>query len=87
MFKGCPEGRTGGVRRQKLLEGINPDYWIAKVERNMQRDQSSTESLINEGWTVLRFWESEIIGDVDQIVAVIAQAVGSVRLSVAPSAS
>lgn len=34
----------------------NRDFWIAKIERNMQRDLEVNEKLKAEGWTVLRFW-------------------------------
>lgn len=36
------------------------DFWIPKIERNIQRDIEVTQSLENEGWTVLRFWGKEI---------------------------
>ncbi len=36
------------------------EYWINKIYRNMQRDSKMTTLLLSEGWTVLRFWESEI---------------------------
>ena len=36
------------------------DYWVGKLRRNMERDATATASLLNEGWTVLRLWESDI---------------------------
>ena len=36
------------------------DFWIPKIERNMQRDREVNEQLKKEGWTVLRFWETDI---------------------------
>lgn len=38
----------------------NIDFWIKKIERNIQRDKDVNETLINTGWKVLRFWESDI---------------------------
>lgn len=38
----------------------NQDFWIAKIERNMERDKEVNEYLQNEGWIVLRFWGKEI---------------------------
>lgn len=35
-------------------------FWIAKIERNMQRDVEVTEYLENSGWIVLRFWGNDI---------------------------
>lgn len=38
----------------------NRDFWIPKIERNIQRDIEVTNKLNCEGWTVLRFWGNEI---------------------------
>lgn len=38
----------------------NRDFWIAKIERNMQRDVEVTKYLENSGWVVLRFWGNDI---------------------------
>lgn len=38
----------------------NREFWIQKIERNMQRDIEVTEELQKQGWTVLRFWGKEI---------------------------
>lgn len=56
-------GRDWESRRQKLSRGSNPDYWLAKIQRNIERDQQNTLRLKQMGWTVLRLWESEIWAD------------------------
>ena len=38
----------------------NRDFWIPKIERNMERDREVNETLERNGWTVLRFWGKEI---------------------------
>src|SRR5690606_26344398 len=40
------------------------EWWVAKIERNMQRDREVTERLRADGWTVVRIWESDVIADV-----------------------
>ena len=42
----------------------NRDYWIPKIERNIQRDREVDEQLKSEGWIVLRFWGRSISKDV-----------------------
>ena len=42
----------------------NRDFWIPKIERNIQRDKEVNEKLRSEGWIVLRFWGREIKTDV-----------------------
>ena len=49
-------------RHQKIKS--NRDYWIPKIERNMQRDQEVNEKLRSDGWIVLRFWGRQIKRDV-----------------------
>lgn len=41
----------------------NQDFWIPKIERNIQRDIEVTKRLIEEGWIVIRFWGKEIKQD------------------------
>lgn len=36
------------------------EFWIPKIERNMERDVEVTTKLESEGWTVIRFWGREI---------------------------
>ena len=38
----------------------NRDFWIPKIERNIQRDNEVNEKLCSEGWIVLRFWGNDI---------------------------
>jgi DNA (cytosine-5)-methyltransferase 1 len=44
------------------------DYWLTKIRKNMERDCRSTAALISEGWTVLRFWESDIKKNLDKCI-------------------
>lgn len=38
----------------------NRDFWIPKIERNIQRDIEVNNALEALGWKVLRFWGNEI---------------------------
>lgn len=42
------------------------EFWIPKIERNMQRDKEVTEKLEKQGWVVLRFWGNDIKKDVSK---------------------
>lgn len=46
----------------------NREYWIPKIERNMQRDQEVTKELKEAGWTVLRFWSRDVLKNVEECV-------------------
>jgi DNA mismatch endonuclease, patch repair protein len=45
--------------KQKKL-ATNKGFWIPKIERNMQRDMEVNQTLLRQGWTVIRFWEHEV---------------------------
>ena len=36
------------------------DFWIPKIEKNIQRDILVNETLESSGWIVLRFWGKDI---------------------------
>lgn len=54
-------GRDFASRRERLASGNNGMFWVTKIERNMARDVRNTIDLENMGWTVMRFWESDIM--------------------------
>ena len=62
--------QTRGLRRleQQFARTDSRDYWLRKIRRTMQRDAASTASLLAAGWTVLRFWESDIRNALDACV-------------------
>ncbi len=43
-------------------------YWLSKIRMNMQRDCISTAALMSQGWTVLRFWDSQIRNNLDYCI-------------------
>lgn len=38
----------------------NREFWIAKIERNMERDREINAIYESMGWTILRFWDFEV---------------------------
>jgi DNA mismatch endonuclease (patch repair protein) len=47
----------------------NREFWIAKIERNRQRDREVNAFYRSKGWTVLRFWDFEVKGEVGACLA------------------
>ncbi|NNK76487.1 MAG: very short patch repair endonuclease, partial [Maribacter sp.] len=43
----------------------NREFWIAKIERNQQRDAEVNQELSRLGYKVFRFWENQIKKDLD----------------------
>lgn len=52
----------------------NRDFWLPKIERNIQRDIEVTEKLKSEGWTVIRFWGKDIKNNLKECADVIENA-------------
>lgn len=53
---------------QKNKIKTNREYWIPKIERNIERDKEVNEELKQLNWTVLRFWGKEILKDIEKVV-------------------
>lgn len=54
FWHGCPQ--------HQVVPKANPDYWVPKLRRNLERDRQADAGLAAEHWTVVRIWEHE---DVD----------------------
>lgn len=52
-------GKDWEIRKADIKS--NRKFWVAKIERNIQRDAEVTGRLKVEGWTVFRFWGKEIV--------------------------
>lgn len=48
--------------------GTNKEFWVRKLSRNIERDREVNDALTEDGWLVLRIWESEIYKDVNRCV-------------------
>lgn len=59
----------------------NKDFWIRKIERNMQRDIEVAKSLQSDGWMVIRLWGHEILKQPNQCRVQILKAL-SVRQAI-----
>lgn len=53
----------------------NRDYWLLKLERNVQRDSQHYEDLERTGWSVMVIWECQL-KDRDALTGRIAEFLG-----------
>jgi DNA mismatch endonuclease (patch repair protein) len=79
-------GRNWAVRKSKLGAGWNAAYWVAKIERNRQRDREVTRALKRIGWRVIRVWESDVRGNPGRVARRILSSI-STTISRSPSRS
>lgn len=49
----------------------NREYWISKIERNMQRDKDVNQYLVKNGWKVIRFWSSFVKKNLSYCIKII----------------
>lgn len=59
-------GKDWENRKHSIKSNI--EYWHPKIERNIARDIEVSEKLQQEGWTVLRFWEREVMKELDRCI-------------------
>lgn len=43
------------------------EWWVSKLKRNIERDAQVTEALVDDGWRVMRYWESEIAANLQGV--------------------
>lgn len=64
-------GYNWAVAQQEIKS--NREFWINKIEKTMQRDIDVTKKLTADGWTVIRFWGSEIKKSADDCALKVAK--------------
>lgn len=55
-------------KERKTTIKSNREFWIPKINRNIQRDREVNLQLQDSGYTVFRFWSNEIKEDLDKCV-------------------
>lgn len=54
---------------QKARIHSRREFWIPKIERNIERDKEVTKYLETDGYIVLRFWGNRIKRELDSVVS------------------
>jgi DNA mismatch endonuclease (patch repair protein) len=60
FWHGCPDHYKASA--------TNVTFWSEKIARNQRRDREVEIALAKLGWTVLRYWEHEVEGDLTSVV-------------------
>ena len=66
-------GKDWKEKKSKITS--NRDFWIKKIEKNMQRDAETSQALRNNGWLVFRFWGKDIEKHASEIAEKIYNAI------------
>jgi DNA mismatch endonuclease (patch repair protein) len=67
FWHGCP---THGVRPR-----TNRAFWAAKLKKNLERDERTSQQLRVMGWKVVRCWEHDVEQRLDRLIVRIGEAV------------
>ncbi|MGB3775630.1 MAG: very short patch repair endonuclease [Leeuwenhoekiella sp.] len=59
------------VKKEKIKS--NREFWIPKIERNMQRDREVNAKLEEMGYTVFRFWTKQLKDDLEGCLQTIVE--------------
>jgi DNA mismatch endonuclease (patch repair protein) len=46
----------------------NVDFWRAKIERNVKRDQEAVRALGDQGWQARVLWECQLTSDLELLI-------------------
>ncbi len=60
FWHSCPEHGT--------TPKTNQDYWIPKLQQNVERDRNTDEGLQTIGWRVIRIWEHVSLDEAERLV-------------------
>lgn len=68
-------GKDWEVLKPKVEKGNNGEYWVKKIQENINRDDRNDKELMFLGWTVIHFWGKEILKNTEECVKVIEEAI------------
>jgi DNA mismatch endonuclease (patch repair protein) len=72
------DGRLWHGHPSKYPGRLTP-YWLAKIDRNVARDRDNDQALAAAGWTVLRFWDHDVLGRSENCVRIVTDALSRSR--------
>lgn len=61
--------------REQLEHSNHPEFWIQKIQNNMQHDEQINNELQGLGWKVIRFWSQDVIKNENECISRIEKAI------------
>ena len=72
-------GKDWNTRKSKLKHNV--EYWQGKIEENISRDMRVDAELDSLGWRVLRYWEKDILTNIDGIISEITEIISEIKFN------
>lgn len=73
-------GKDWEQLKPRLQKGNNGEFWVNKISKNREHDEEVNKELLFLGWTVIRFWGTDIKKNTDECVRVIEEAIFDAKL-------
>ena len=74
-FEGEYKSRKYSSLREQLEHSNNSQFWLDKIQRNMERDREVEAELKGLGWTVIRLWSLDVLKNPEQSLQTIEEAI------------
>ncbi len=74
-------GKDWEVIRPRVQKGNNGEYWVKKIQENINRDIKNDKKLLLMGWTVIHFWGKDILKNTDECIKVIEETIFDLKMS------
>ena len=68
-------GKDWQSLKQHLVNADRSEFWINKIQMNIERDERVNQELTRMGWKVIRFWGKDIKQSTDICISAIEDAV------------
>lgn len=68
-------GKDWKKKKEKTLKGVHGEFWVDKIEKNIERDKRIDKELFGLGWVVLRFWGNDIKKHTDNCIKTIEETI------------
>lgn len=73
-------GKDWETLKARLRKSNNSDFWVNKIQSNIERDNKVDKELRYLGWTVIRFWGNDIKKDIDGCIKTIEEIIFDLSL-------
>lgn len=73
-------GKDWETLKVRLRKSNNSDFWVNKIQSNIERDNKVDKELRYLGWTVIRFWGNDIKKDTDGCIKTIEEIIFDLSL-------
>ena len=73
-FESGYKSRKSSSLREQLENSNHSEFWMSKIQRNMERDREVDAELHGLGWSVLRFWSKDVLRKTEDCIDAIEEA-------------